>query len=172
MKVAQSCNLLIDNYPYHNELKDEVLSLLEKTKSIPRDHSNVKAFHTDWDWEPKNLKIKNLKSFIISELKKFYRIAFKDGTSYPIVCKNFWANVYSKGDYAEIHDHVPFHFSFAYFLKCEEYHSPLFFSESGRGVLPSEGRFVVFPSHLKHHVPEQMHDDTRVTLSGNFYVQI
>ena len=172
MNVAQSCNILIGNYLYQNELRDEVLSLLEKTNSIPRDHSNVKAFHTDWDWEPENNIIKNFKSFILSELQKFYRIAFKDGTSYPIICKNFWANVYSKGDYANTHNHIPFHYSFAYFLKSEEHYSPLVFTESEKKVPPKEGRFVVFHSHYKHHVPEHKFNDTRITLSGNFYVQI
>ena len=172
MNVAQSCNILIGNYAYQNQLRDEVLSLLEKTNSIPRDHSNVKAFHTDWDWEPENNIIKNFKSFILSELQKFYRIAFKDGTSYPIICKNFWANVYSKGDYANTHNHIPFHYSFAYFLKSEEHYSPLVFTESEKKVPPKEGRFVVFPSHYKHHVPEHKFNDTRITLSGNFYVQI
>ena len=172
MNVAQSCNILIGNYLYQNELRDEVLSLLEKTNSIPRDHSNVKAFHTDWDWEPENNIIKNFKSFILSELQKFYRIAFKDGTSYPIICKNFCANVYSKGDYANTHNHIPFHYSFAYFLKSEEHYSPLVFTESEKKVPPKEGRFVVFPSHYKHHVPEHKFNDTRITLSGNFYVQI
>ena len=172
MNVEQSCNILIGNYLYQNELRDEVLSLLEKTNSIPRDHSNVKAFHTDWDWEPENNIIKNFKSFILSELQKFYRIAFKDGTSYPIICKNFWANVYSKGDYANTHNHIPFHYSFAYFLKSEEHYSPLVFTESEKKVPPKEGRFDVFPSHYKHHVPEHKFNDTRITLSGNFYVQI
>ena len=173
MKVEQSSEILIGDYLFQNKLKPEVLSLLDVSNPIPREHSNVQAFHTEWDWQPQNLKIKNLKAFIQAEIERFYKPgAMADTSRAPLQCRNFWANVYYKGDYAQSHDHKPFHYSFAYFLKCENYHAPLVFSESGRKVPPKEGRFVAFPAHFMHHVPKQLHDDTRITLSGNFYVQI
>ena len=168
MKVAHSCEVLIGNYPLQKQLKEEVLTLLETSNPIPREHSHVKAFHTDWDWNPENFKINNLKSFIVSEIQKFFLAgSFNDGTSFPLRINNFWANVYSKGDYANTHHHSPYTFSFAYFLKCENYHSPFVFTKSGKKVRPKEGRFVAFPGYLMHHVPKQNHDDTRITLSGN-----
>ena len=173
MKVSQSSTILIGDYLFQNKLKPEVLSLLDISNPIPREHSNVKAFHTIWNWEPDNLRIKNLKTFIQAEIERFYKPgAMADSSRVPLQCKNFWANVYYKGDYANSHCHKPYHYSFAYFLKCENYHAPLVFTESGRKVPPKEGRFVAFPAHFKHHVPKQLHDDTRITLSGNFYVQI
>ena len=168
MKVIQSSDILIGDYLFHNQLKSEVLDLLKVSSPIPRENSNVKAFHTAWNWEPENLRIKNLKAFIQAEIERFYKPgAMSDSSRLPLRCNNFWANVYYKGDYAESHHHNPYTFSFAYFLKCENYHSPLIFSESGKKVPPKEGRFVIFPAYLKHHVPKQQHDDTRITLSGN-----
>ena len=71
MKVVQSSDILIGDYFFHEELKSEVLDLLKVAHPISREHSNVKAFHTDWDWEPENLKIRNVKAFILSEIEKF-----------------------------------------------------------------------------------------------------
>ena len=34
---------------------------------------------------------------------------------------NFWANIYNKGDYTKTHMHMPFYFSFVYFLKSKCY---------------------------------------------------
>ena len=173
MKVVQSSDILIGDYFFHEELKSEVLDLLKVAYSISREHSNVKAFHTDWDWEPENLKIRNVKAFILSEIEKFYEPGkVSDGTPYRVRYKSFWANVYHKGDYAQSHCHKPFHYSVAYFLKCKWYDSPLVFTESGKRVRPKEGRFVAFPAHMKHHVPKHRYNDTRITLSANFCIPL
>ena len=37
-------------------------------------------------------------------------------------------------------------------------------------IRPKEGRYLIFPAHLKHHVPKHRYKDTRITLSGNFSV--
>ena len=173
MKVSQSSEILIGDYLFQRQLKEEVLALLAVSNPISKERTNVKAFHTDWNWEPDNLRIKNFKSFILAEIERHFQPgSMKDSSRAPLIMKNFWANVYYKGDYADSHGHKPYHYSFAYFLKCENYHSPLVFSESGKKVRPKEGRFVVFPAYLKHHVPKQQYDDTRITLSGNCYVQL
>ena len=173
MKVSQSSEILIGDYLFQRQLKEEVLALLAVSNPISKERTNVKAFHTDWNWEPDNLRIKNFKSFILAEIERHFQPgSMKDSSRDPLIMKNFWANVYYKGDYADSHGHKPYHYSFAYFLKCENYHSPLVFSESGKKVRPKEGRFVVFPAYLKHHVPKQQYDDTRITLSGNSYVQL
>ena len=87
-----------------------------------------------------------------------------------IQCLNFWANVYEKGDYAESHDHKPHDFSFAYFLKSKWYDSPLVFTESGKRIRPKEGKYVIFPSYLLHHVPKNRYNHQRITLSGNLLI--
>ena len=173
MKVVQSSDILIGDYFYHEKLKSEVLDLLKVAHPIPREYSNVKAFHTDWDWEPENLKIKNFKAFILSEIEKFYEPGkIIGGAREWLECRNFWANVYEKGDYGESHCHKPWDFSFAYFLKSKWYHPPLVFTESGKRIRPKEGRFVIFPGYLNHHVPKHRYNDTRITLSANFCIPL
>ena len=91
-------------------------------------------------------------------------------TSKTYKCTDFWVNVYSKGEYAVPHAHEPALYSFAYFLNSKWYDSPLIFSDSGKKIRPKEGKFVVFPSYLKHHVPKHRYDHNRITISGNFTV--
>ena len=76
--------------------------------------------------------------------------------------------IYHHYDYTISHDHVGVDIlSFAYFLKTEWYHPPFVFTWSGKKIKPKEGTFIIFPSHLKHHVPENKSEETRITLSGN-----
>ena len=58
-------------------------------------------------------------------------------------------------------------YSFAYFVKAKWYHAPFILSDSGKMIRPKEGKYVIFPSYLMHHVPKHRYNDTRITLSGN-----
>ena len=144
----------------------EVVSLLQTATNIG--HTNVKAFHTEWDWEPDNITFRNLKSYIREEVEKEFQPGATQGDKkIPIRVGAFWANVYYKGDYAQPHDHKPSDFSFAYFVKSKWYYPPLVFPDSGKRIRPKEGTFVIFPSYLQHRVPRHRYNDTRITLSGN-----
>ena len=168
ISVKHKADILKGEYQFADKLKSEVLSLLKFANRIPEDRSNVKAFHTCWDWEPDNVIFNNLKSYITAEVERYFKPGLQIGSGRDMVsCTNFWANVYSKGDYAQKHNHQPNDYSFAYFLKSKWYYSPLIFSSSGKRIRPIEGTFVAFPSYLKHHVPKHRYNDTRITLSGN-----
>ena len=84
---------------------------------------------------------------------------------------DFWGNVYRQGEYTQTHEHVPSTFSFVYFLKTKWYHSPLVFTYSGKKIRPKGGRYVLFPSHIMHHVPIHRFKETRITLSGNIILK-
>ena len=87
-----------------------------------------------------------------------------------VVQHEFWGNVYGKGDYADPHHHSPNAISLVYFLKSKWYFSPLVFSDFGEKVDPIEGKYVLFPSHILHHVPVHKFDQKRITLSSNFSI--
>ena len=84
------------------------------------------------------------------------------------IYKNKKAGVgrYGKGDYCKSHSHYPSLFSFVYFIKCPPKSSPLIFTTSGEEISAEEGKVVIFPSMLKHHVPYN-HSEDRIILSGN-----
>ena len=170
ISVKHKDRILVGDYQFADKVKSEVLSLLKVCNPIPQDNTNVKAsIHTEWDWEPDNITFRNLKSYIREEIEKQFKPGAMIGTGErPLIkCKNFWANVYEKGDYAQSHCHKPSDYSFAYFVKAKWYYPPLIFTDSGKRIRPKEGTFVAFPSYLMHHVPRHRYNDTRITLSGN-----
>ena len=174
ISVKHKAVIIKGEYQFADRVKSEVLSLLKVCNPIPQNNSNVKAsIHTEWDWELDNITFRNLKAYIREEIEKYYKPGgTSSGTREYLIDKNFWANVYEKGDYAQSHCHKPYDFSFAYFVKSNWYDSPLVFSDSGKRIRPKEGTFVAFPAYLMHHVPQHRYNDTRITLSGNFTITI
>jgi len=84
---------------------------------------------------------------------------------------NVWSGVYKKGDYAVSHWHLPASTSFCYYLKADpDKSTPLIFDGTDVFIKPYSGLCVYFPSYLMHSVPEQIEEDTRVVIAGN-YVQ-
>tara|TARA_B100000287_G_scaffold134059_1_gene126003 strand:- start:74 stop:616 length:543 start_codon:yes stop_codon:yes gene_type:complete len=173
MKVKHNAQVLVGDYQFHHHVSREVHSLFAKgIAAIPQDHSNVKAsIHTEWDWERDNITFKNLKAFIREEIERYFKPgSMSSGMIMNLECKNFWANLYEKGDYAQSHCHKPYDFSFAYFVKSKWYYPSLVFTDSGKRVRPKEGRFVAFPAYLKHYVPKHRYNKSRITLSGNLLI--
>jgi len=167
MKVKHNVEIIVGDYQFADSLNKEVLHQLQFAEDIG--HTNVKAFHTIWNWLPNNQKIKNFKSFILSEIEKKYQ---PGAQVHGIRCvgkiTTLWANVYKKGDHAQSHCHKPNDFSFSYFVKSNWYNSPLVFDDSGKKIRPKEGRYIIFPSYLIHSVPKHRSKHERVTLSGNY----
>ena len=172
--VKHNAPIIVGDYQFADSLNKEVLSQLKVCNPIPQGDSNVKAsVHTEWDWQPDNIKFRNFKSFIREKIETFFKPGSMSGSSQRdrLECHNFWGNVYYKGDYARSHCHKPSNFSFAYFVKSKWYHSPLIFSDSGRRIGPKVGRYVAFPAYMLHHVPKHRYNDSRITLSGNFRIK-
>ena len=173
ISVKHSAEVIVGDYQFHHNVMKEVHSLLDKgVRPIPPDHSHVKAsIHTEWDWEPDNITFRNLKAFVREEIERYFKPgSMSGGPRLPVNCINFWANVYEKGDYARSHCHKPFDYSFAYFVKAKWYDSPLVFTNGGKRIRPKEGRYVIFPAYLKHHVSKHRYNDSRITLSGNLTI--
>ena len=80
---------------------------------------------------------------------------------------NFFGNIYREGDYTMTHNHIPYYYSMVYFLKSEMNYSPLIFTQYGERIKPKEGTYVIWPSHLWHHVPKHKFKETRITLAAN-----
>ena len=171
MKVKHNAEILVGDYQFAESLNQEVLHQLKFARDIG--HTNVKAFHTVWDWLPDNQKFKNFKSFITSEIERKFSPGKSLGSGRRLGhVHNLWGNVYRKGDFAKSHDHKPNVFSFAYFVKAKWYDSPLMFDDSGKRIRPKEGRYVIFPSYLLHSVPKHRYNHERITLSGNYQLNL
>ena len=90
----------------------------------------------------------------------------KYNASYTI--NDRWMTKYNKGDYTLSHSHQPFAFAFNYFIKSPKGSSPLVLTTSGKRVKSDEGKVVIFPAGVWHHVPQNKCEG-RMTLAGNIY---
>ena len=62
ISVKHKADIIKGEYQFADKVKREVLSLLKFCDPIPEENSNVKAsLHTEWDWEPENITLRNLK---------------------------------------------------------------------------------------------------------------
>ena len=177
--ITSDYPIIVNEYPFHKQLKEELVPLLENHPDELGKTSNVKATMTNYFWgvDSKSKKLQRFKECILDETRthKIYATMSQvldtpHGKVLPsLFVKNFWANIYYKGDYTISHNHQDFTmgFSFAYFLKSEWYHPPFVFTHSGKKIKSKEGTYVIFPNHINHHVPKNRFKETRITLSGN-----
>ena len=169
VEIKNKSTIIIEDYPFHEKLRDELVPQLENHPDRQGKQTNVKATMTNWNWQYNNPRVKRLKE---SAMKIVNDLVFMNSNSefretWELKWIDFWGNVYRQGEYTQTHEHVPSTFSFVYFLKSQWNDSPLVFSDFGHTIRPKQGRYVIFPSHLKHHVPPQKSKNIRMTLSGN-----
>jgi hypothetical protein len=173
--ACQKFNILIfDNYENHNLLKEDYLDYLENHPDIQQKQTYVQATMTHWFLHKETLQLNLFQNFAYDCIRRSF--CPQDLPEYVNMRMNsIWGNIYRKGDYAKSHDHNPSKFSFVYFLKSKPNFSPLCFeNDSNHGnelisVDALEGRFVVFPGYIHHSVPIHTYEETRITISGNFY---
>jgi len=136
--------------------------LLRESLKIDYDNSyktNVKAKMTKWKTKTRGISL--ISNIIINELLSDYK-----DQGYKLQVDDCWFAKYNKGEYTTSHNHLPSSFSFVYFLKSPIGSSSLVFTNSNKEIEPKEGRLVMFPSMLYHHVPPNNCND-RVVLAGN-----
>tara|TARA_B100001113_G_scaffold239026_1_gene196491 strand:- start:224 stop:802 length:579 start_codon:yes stop_codon:yes gene_type:complete len=148
------CDDLIDLW-VHNILLKEYLEV-DYNNSYK---TNVKAKMTKWDTKTRGISL--LSEIVVNRLIFEYR-----DHGYNLQSNNCWFAKYDMGEYTSSHNHIPSVFSFVYFLKSPTGSSPLVFTNSNMEIEPKEGRLVMFPSILYHHVPPNNCND-RVVLAGN-----
>ena len=82
-----------------------------------------------------------------------------------------WISDYNKGEEAKTHSHIPYSYSFVYFVRCPKGSSPLVLTTSGRRIKAEEGNLIIKPGYVWHHVPKNGCDG-RITLAGNLLPQL
>jgi len=172
MKVQSYSDVIIGNYPHVEDFGRELKPILENEVSTVG-QTNVKAtIHTHWNYLPDHPEVIRFKKFIIKEVDKNFDPSVIGGEKASVIQNEFWGNVYTKGDYAQPHHHIPNSVSLVYFLKAKWYDSPLVFSDFDEKIDPEEGKYILFPSHILHHVPTHKFDHKRITISSNFVLSM
>lgn len=181
----------------NNDFLKEVLckSILKSSEElvIPEDWTTDRV-KTSFSGEPSgNEVLKNYKSILeehyIECISEFF-----DKEFYFVIDK-IWYNIYTDGEYQEVHDHLgtslnPTHFSLIHFLsfnkgehKPPEFHDPISqlrmlslefdSNKCGEVHVPDieEGDLLMFPCYLRHCVPPGKKTNyPRITISFNIRV--
>ena len=165
MIVRENHKIIIDTYPFADSIKDHIIADSTKFPFVREKYNgdggltNVRAFQTD--------VIKSFDNF--SSVKLLFRWILQllpDGANIEIGIEEFWIANYGQGDFTVNHHHHPCLYSFVYFVQSPKGSSPLVFTTSGRRIKPDEGKLVLFPASVLHHVPKNRCDD-RIVLAGN-----
>ena len=63
LNIKHNFSILIGEYPFHQQLSDELVPVLEEYPDLQDRGTNVKAVMTDWNFDlvPKSLQIKKFK---------------------------------------------------------------------------------------------------------------
>jgi len=128
--------------------------------------TNVKAEMTKWlltEYE----SFRNLGVDVIANHLPYLNKPAIDGSVFDWVATALWGNIYHKGDYTALHDHLPAVYVFVYYARAPEGSAPLILDDLGETWYPKEGDLVIFPGHLKHSVPEHTIDEDRISIVGN-----
>ena len=144
---------------------------IRKTGDMMNHASNVKASMTDWDSHEKN-------SHINAIAKKALFLCYDEGSAkYPLEIADCWGALYTKGEHTVEHHHWPFTWSFTYYVKVSDNTAPLVFHNIlnpekefvNMPIQPKKGDMFIFPSTLRHSVPEQESDEERIMVAGNIW---
>lgn len=162
---SDNTEIFICNHPDPKELNVRLERDIRVCGDQQNKATNVKALMTHWDMFNYSDAFNELLEWITECFGQCDLLSFKRQTEYKL--NSLWGMIYQKGEHARSHDHLPSYFSFVYFVKVDETSAPLIFEASNTYIEPEIGKIILFPSHLKHYVPEQTGQSERITIAGN-----
>ena len=180
----------IPNFQEENAyLKNMALDLKKKFKSYNKtskwncDTFNTLGIYNDWQKDDIIQQLIRITGNNLLEFAEHYGIK-----NVRLVCKEFWFNVSSPGNYQEFHQHGGHHFSLTYYVQApkncgniifkslESYTDmfPLPIEQENRNSVkiysyePEESKFLIFRSNLPHMVEKNLSDEDRISIAMNF----
>ena len=163
MRIKENFDLIIGKYPYYESINKKLLKDMEKAtypaELCYSDKYKFNAIHSAWNTSSEN--IDKINSWILD-------LVYCNGSfdNRRLEIKDNWFSVYKKGNWVGRHNHFLSLFSWVYFIRTPRGSSPLVFSTSGKRIKAEEGKVVIFPANILHHVPDNK-SDGRVVLVGN-----
>lgn len=162
---SDDTDIFIFKHPSPNDLNCRLEKDIRLCGDKQNKTTNVKALMTHWDMFNYSDAFKELVDWIETSFSDCQLDTFNKQTDFKL--NSLWGMIYKSGDYAIEHNHLPSFFSFVYFVKSNNFSSPLIFKASSTYIKPEIGKLIFFPSHLLHYVPIQNIEDERITISGN-----
>ena len=157
--------------------------IIKESDDARKRTTNVKAKMTKWNMlDHKPFKIVSDKVQSVIE-DYHHQNSDLDLETFMTTC---WGSIYGKGDYSELHAHVPAMYSWVYYVKVDDNAAPLHFPrkllgpvqdqsfgwkdetpDSGLYYRPKSGTGIIFPGWLQHQVPKHDNDNERIIVVGN-----
>jgi hypothetical protein len=164
VRYKENLEVYIEYYSNSQPLNEQILKesvefrWVDDVRLAGGGSSNVKASQTE-EHIVVSPSIKVIYEWVFDRVRTLY-----PGWKYYINAA--WLTRYDKGHYTVSHDHIPASFSFVYFIKCPKGSAPLVFTTSGKRIKAEEGKVLIFPGNMKHHVPKNK-GEGRMVLAGN-----
>tara|TARA_B100001250_G_C19547122_1_gene677313 strand:+ start:117 stop:617 length:501 start_codon:yes stop_codon:yes gene_type:complete len=158
--ITQKLPIIIETYPLYPSLNFQIL---KEIKDVPGDMSyktNVKAQMSGWNTTTPSIERLN---------KWICDILVRDNSflrAYSVSVDSCWVATYKKDEFANLHDHILYPYSFVYFVKSPRGSSPLVVGSREKRIKAEEGRVVIFSGSLTHRVPKNKCDG-RIVVAGN-----
>tara|TARA_B100001250_G_scaffold330926_1_gene295908 strand:+ start:949 stop:1476 length:528 start_codon:yes stop_codon:yes gene_type:complete len=161
--IPQKLEVFVETYPNHASLKGRLLEDVKNANFNLSYQTNVHGKHSDWQTSSPNITF--ICEWVEYILNQKYGLK-QNGYWHRLNWFETWFAIYDKDEYARKHQHELSIWSFVYFIDCPRGSSPLVFSDSGKRIKAEEGKLVIFPGHLRHHVPKNKCEG-RIVLAGN-----
>ena len=151
-------------YPHAEKINPILHKTIEQNLSI----EDRGTKQTEWYFKSKEFDL--ISDYVIHKIysEDLFAVVEVPG-EYVLLTR--WGMWYDRGQYQNIHDHLPCHYSFVYFVNTPKGSSSLVFSDSGKKVIPKSGHGVIFPAFLNHHIPSN-NCQGRTSVVGNFYYKV
>ena len=160
MNIRENLDVIVEHHPHYESLNRKLVEDSLKIEFKQR-YDNIGAEMTGLRTSsPSIILIKKWVEQLIHRKWDY------DGSFYDVDISDTWFVRYGIGDQSFPHDHHMNLLSFVYFVKCPKGSSPLVFTTTGKRIKAEDGKVLVFPSTLFHHVPINKCDD-RMVISGN-----
>ena len=166
MKIRENHHIILEKHPYAEFLNKDLMAESQlHDNEINSNYTNLvgKKISTS---KSNDAPSKLIGQWIVTILKDVVHNSplIAETISYDV---SMWFAIYDEGDYAKSHHHIPYSlWSFVYYVNTPKGSSPLVFTTSGKKIKAEEGKLVLFPAGIRHHVPKNRCKN-RLVLAGN-----
>jgi hypothetical protein len=163
MQIQEKHNIIVESHPYYKDLNERLKQDFLCADFFPKGQTfSVTGWHSSY--ETSSETIDKIISWVITLIKQQNNLEWIP--RYTFFCSQSWFIEYGIGDVSGSHVHSPRDFSFVYYVRCPKGSSPLVFTTTGKKIKAEEGKVVIFPANVYHHVPKN-NCDGRIVLAGN-----
>ncbi len=160
----------------------EIERITRESPDARKGTTNVKAKMTKWNML-EHIPFKIISNKVQKTIEDFYHENTSlDLETFMTTC---WGSIYEKGNYSELHAHVPALYSWVYYVDVDDNAAPLHFprkvlgklpdnlgsrddqEDSGFYYKPKSGTGIIFPGWFEHQVPPHTGEKERIIVVGN-----